>query len=81
VSGVFPVQNGLKQGDASSSLLFNFALEYAIRETEKKSGRTGTEWNTSAPGLCYNVNILGIKYKYYKQKPRSSVERLVERLV
>jgi hypothetical protein len=28
----FPIQNGLKQGDALSSLLFNFALEFAIRK-------------------------------------------------
>jgi hypothetical protein len=26
----FPIQNNLKQGDALSPLLFNFALEYAI---------------------------------------------------
>jgi hypothetical protein len=26
----FPIQNGLKQGDALSPLLCNFALEYAI---------------------------------------------------
>jgi hypothetical protein len=30
-SGKFPIQNGLKLGDALSSLRFNFALEYAIR--------------------------------------------------
>jgi hypothetical protein len=28
----FPIQNGLKQGDALSPLLFNFGLEYAIRK-------------------------------------------------
>jgi hypothetical protein len=30
LSDIFPVNNGLKQGDALSSLLFNFALDYAI---------------------------------------------------
>jgi hypothetical protein len=32
LSDNFPIQNGLKQGGALSSLLFNFALEYAIRK-------------------------------------------------
>jgi hypothetical protein len=27
----FPIGNGLKQGDALSPLVFNFALEYDIR--------------------------------------------------
>jgi hypothetical protein len=30
LSDSIPVQNGSKQGDALSPLLFNFALEYAI---------------------------------------------------
>ena len=34
VCDVFPIRNGLKQGDALSPLLFNFALEYAIRRVE-----------------------------------------------
>jgi hypothetical protein len=29
---MFPIKNVLKEGDAVSSLLFNFALEYAIRK-------------------------------------------------
>jgi hypothetical protein len=30
----FPIQNGLKQGDALSPLLFNFALGYAIKKVQ-----------------------------------------------
>jgi hypothetical protein len=42
---MFPVQNGLKQGDALSPLLFNFSLEYAITKVQKKPG--GIEINTN----------------------------------
>ena len=31
LSDMFPIRNDLKQGDDLSPLLFNFALEYAIR--------------------------------------------------
>ena len=31
LSDRFPIRNGLKQGDALSPLLFNFALEWAIK--------------------------------------------------
>jgi hypothetical protein len=46
----FPTENGLKQGDALSPLLFNFTLEYAIRKVQEKFG-TANEWGTSASGL------------------------------
>jgi hypothetical protein len=35
LSDKFPIQNGLKQGDALSPLPFNFALEYAIRKVQE----------------------------------------------
>jgi hypothetical protein len=36
LSNKFPIHNGLKQGDALSPLLFNFALEYAIKVQESQ---------------------------------------------
>jgi hypothetical protein len=46
LSDVFPIQNGLKQGDALSPLLFNFALE-----GPKNQEKLELEWSTSARGL------------------------------
>ena len=34
MSDMFHIRNGLKQGDALSPLLFNFALEYVIRRVQ-----------------------------------------------
>jgi hypothetical protein len=34
LSDMFPISNGLKQGDAQSPLLFKLALEYAIRRVQ-----------------------------------------------
>jgi len=31
---MLPIKNGLKQGDALSPLLFDFALDYAIRRVQ-----------------------------------------------
>ena len=34
LSGVVPIQNGVKQGDALSLQLFNFELMYVIKEVQ-----------------------------------------------
>ena len=73
MSEMFPIRNGMKQGDALSPLLFNFALEYAIRRV--RVNQDGLTLNGTHQLLAYadDVNILGGSVHTVKEKAEAVV--------
>jgi hypothetical protein len=58
-SEIFPIKNGLKQGDTLSPLLFNFSVEYAFRRVQLN--QDGLKFNGTHHLSVYadDVNISG----------------------
>jgi len=73
LSYMFPIRNGLKQGDAISPLLFNFPLLYAIRRV--KVNQDGLKLNGTHQLVVYadDVKILGGSIHIVKENAETLV--------
>jgi hypothetical protein len=66
-----PIQNGLKQGDDLSPLLFNFSLEYATRKVPEN--QVGLKLNGHIS--CWSiVNLLGVNIDTIKKNTESLID-------
>jgi hypothetical protein len=71
LSDNFPIQNGLKQGDALSPLLFNFALEYVSRKGLENPVELKLNWTYQLLVYSDDVNLLGDNIETIKKNTQN----------
>jgi len=73
VSDRFPNRNGLKQGDALSPMLLNFALEYVIRRVQVNQDDLKLSGTHQLLTYADDVNILGGSIHILKENAEALV--------
>jgi hypothetical protein len=70
LSDSFSKQNGLLQGDALSLLIFNFALEYANKETHKPQVGLKLDRAYQLPAYADDVST-GRQHRHHREEHRN----------
>jgi hypothetical protein len=78
LSESFPIQNGLKHGDALSSLVFNFALEYATRKVQENLLRLKSNGTNQLLVYANVVNRLGDNIATINKNTETLIDASIE---
>jgi hypothetical protein len=70
----FPIQNGLKQRDALSPLIFNFAFGYAIRKVQENHVELKLNGTHLHLAYAHDVNLLGDNIDTIKKNTKSIID-------
>jgi hypothetical protein len=74
LSDKFPIQNGLKQGDALSPLFFSFASEYIIRKVQDIQVRLKLNGTHLLLVDAADVNVLGDNIDTIKKNAETLID-------
>jgi hypothetical protein len=78
LSEMFPIRNSLKQGDVLSPLLFNFALEYAIKRVQANQDSLNLNGTHQLLAYADDVKILGGSVHTVKENAEALVVATTE---